>query len=64
MLIKYPALMVISCAAARIGPHPLEIYLASKLGNRPPATQNRDTFSPQPCPMKDAFLLRVYHGSR
>jgi hypothetical protein len=46
MLIKYPSPMVIGGAAARIGPDRLEIDLSVELGDRPPATQNRDAFSP------------------
>ena len=64
MLIKYSSPMVIGSAPARVGPDPLKIDLPPEFGNRPPTTQNGDAFSPQPCTMNDAFLLRVYHGSR
>ena len=64
MLIEYSPAMLIGCASARVGPHRLEIDLPPELGNRPPPTQNGDAVSPQPCATKDAFLLRVNHGSR
>ena len=46
MLIKYLLPMVVGGTLARIGPHRLEIDLPQEFGNRPPATQNRDAFSP------------------
>jgi hypothetical protein len=60
---KHPPLMIIGCTAARIGPYLLEIYLPPKLGDRPPATQKGDAFSPQPGVIKNIFLLGAYHGS-
>jgi len=64
MLIKYPPPMIKRRASVRIGPHRLEIDLPQELGNRPPAAQKGDAFSPQPSTMKDAFLFWVDHGSR
>ena len=64
MLIKYPPPMLKGRASVRIGPHRLEIDLPQELGNRPPAAQKGDAFSPQPSTMKDAFLFWVDHGSR
>jgi hypothetical protein len=56
--------MVIDCASARVGPYCLEIDLPPEFGDGSPAAQSSDAVSPQPRAIKDAFLLRVYHGSR
>jgi hypothetical protein len=61
---KHPPPMIIGCTAPRIGPHRLEIYLPSQLGDRPPATQKGNAFSPQPGSMENIFLLGAYHGSQ
>jgi hypothetical protein len=53
--------MVIRCAAARIGPHRLELDLPRKLGDGPPAAQNGGAFPQPACPLKNPFLLGVYH---
>jgi hypothetical protein len=46
VLIKQPPSMVEGYASVWIGPHRLEIDLPPEFGNCPPATQNRDAFSP------------------
>jgi hypothetical protein len=46
VLIKQPPPTVEGYALVRIGPHGLEIDLPPEFGNCPPATQNRDAFSP------------------
>jgi hypothetical protein len=38
--------MVKGRASTWVGPQRLEIELPPEFGNRPPATQNRDAFSP------------------
>jgi hypothetical protein len=46
VLIKQPPPTVEGYASVRIGPHRLEIDLPLEFRNCPPATQNRDAFSP------------------
>lgn len=61
--IKHPPRLVISCALGWIGPQRLEHDLPPKLGDGPSATQNGDAFSQPACPLKNSFLLGVYHRS-
>jgi hypothetical protein len=64
VLIKRSPALVKGCTSSRIGPHRLEIDLPLEFGDRSPATQTGNAVAPQPCATKDAYLLRVYHGSR
>jgi len=50
-------------APARIGPQRLELDASPNLGDRPAATQNGSTLSQQACPVKNKFLLGLYHRS-
>jgi hypothetical protein len=64
VLIKCSPALIKGRTSAQIGPHCLEIDLPLKFGDRSPAAQSSDAVSPPPTPMKNAFLLEVYHGSR
>ena len=55
--------MVIGGAPTRIGPQRLELDLALELGNGPAAAQNGGPPTQQARPLKNTFLLGVYHRS-
>ncbi len=61
MLVESPPAVVISCAPTRIGPHRLELDLPPKLSDGTPAAQDDGAFSQPACPLKNPFLLGVYH---
>jgi hypothetical protein len=64
VLIKCSPALVKGCTSAQIGPHRLEIDLPPEFGDRSPAAQSSYAVSPPPTPVKNDFLLEVYHGSR
>jgi len=63
MFVEHAPPIVIGGAPARIGAQRLELDLALELGNRPAAAQSGSPLSQQACPVKNTFLLGVYHRS-